>query len=549
MENQTWVLSLLLCSVLYSAIADDLTVQVKNGQVKGRIQTMLDGSTYYAWQGIPYGAPPVGNLRFQAPTEPAAWSGVKETTSDSNICYQVKTDSSSENEDCLYLNVFVPSDKGSGNLPVFFWIYGGAFRGGSSNFYSTGPDWLVAQGMIVVTHNYRVGPFGFLSTGDTVVPGNAGLKDQALALKWTYENIAAFGGDPNKITIAGESAGSASVGYQLLSTKNNGLFRGAIQQSGSPLNEWGFIANPKPYVASLIEQIDGNANVGEDSQAQLQYLQNVAASAIDAASKLTTPALTLPVVEPEHDGAFITEKMYQAFEEGNYNKVPVLIGCNSEEDVLILKSHAYVRQLGEGYDSNPHSLIPGNLVTDENRKDALASEIKTIYIGQDELFAGREDGVVRFGSDSGFTRGVIKQGELMSQYADVYFYIFSYDGELGGWNKSVDGAEKVMHGEDIYYIWVHRGTSGNQDLTKYPESDQLTSERLVTMWGNFAKYLNPTPEQSSLLQNVVWPTVNANNYQYMDIDYDLQVKTTPKVSYPLWKQAYESYGSKPYVTY
>lgn len=111
---------------------------------------------------------------LKAPTEPANWSGVKETTSDSNICYQVKTDSSNENEDCLYLNVFVPSNKvrpfvklwnyitlnllsgkGSGNLPVFFWIYGGAFRGGSSNFYSTGPDWLVAQGMIVVTHNYR----------------------------------------------------------------------------------------------------------------------------------------------------------------------------------------------------------------------------------------------------------------------------------------------------------------------------------------------------------------------------------------------------------
>ncbi|XP_050303276.1 juvenile hormone esterase-like [Anthonomus grandis grandis] len=540
---------LVLFNVVNFIFCDDLTVTTKYGQVKGRIQTMLDNSTYYAWQGIPYAAPPIGKLRFQAPTEPSSWSGVKNTTKNSNVCYQVKSDSPNENEDCLYLNVYVPSNRGSEKLPVLFWIYGGAFRGGSSSFNSVGPDRIIAEGVIVVSHNYRIGPFGFLSTGDTVVPGNAGLKDQAFALKWTFENIAAFGGDPNKIVIAGQSAGSASVGYQLLSTKNQGLFRGAIQQSGSPLNEWSYMSDPKPYVSSLISVIDANATVGTDSSAQLAYLQSLNASVIDAASKSTTPTLTLPVVEPEHDGAFITQKMFEAFAAGNYNKVPVIIGCNSEEDLFLSKSSAYVRQIGQRYDDNPHALLPVNLVTDDSNKDELAAQIKKFYIDGDDEFKSRYDAVIRFGSDSGFTRGAIKQGELMSAFNDVYFYIFSYDGKLGGWNKNVTGAEKVTHGEDLYYIWVHRGTTSNEDLSKYPESDQLTSQRIVKMWTNFAKTLNPTPDNSTLLQGVTWPKVNATNYQYLDIDTDLEVKNTPKLSYPFWKAAYESYGTRPYVTY
>ncbi|CAG9762947.1 unnamed protein product [Ceutorhynchus assimilis] len=533
---------LVVLSVICFALGDDLTVQTNYGRVKGRTQSMLDGSFYYAWQGIPYASPPTGSLRFQAPRAPASWNGAKAATKDSNACYQVKTDSPNENEDCLYLNVFSPANYKSANgLPVIFWIYGGAFRGGSSNFASTGPDWFVQQGVIVVTHNYRVGPFGFLSTGDKVVPGNAGLKDQAFALKWTYENIAGFGGDPNKIVIAGESAGSASVGYQLLSPKNKGLFRGAIQQSGSPLNEWAFMANPESYVESLIQTIDPKAKVGSKSSEQLLYLQGLSAKTIDLASKSTNPSLALPVIEPEHDNAFITEKMYEAFEQGNYNQVPVLIGHNSEEEVFILRSHAFVRQLGQGFDSNPLSTLPAN-VQIANKRD-LANQIKAIYLKQDELFVNRQDVVIRFKSDSAFTRGIIKQGELMSNYANVYFYVFSYDGTLGGWDKYIDGAENVTHGEDLRYIWVSRGSkSSNEDLTKYPKSDQITSQRIIKMWTNFAKNLNPT-------QWVNWPTFNASHQQFLDIGTNLEVKSVPKLTYPLWKRAYETYGTKPYITY
>ncbi|XP_060524132.1 juvenile hormone esterase-like [Cylas formicarius] len=528
-------------------------VEIRNGKVLGTVVNTFTKGEFYAFQGIPYAQPPVGRLRFQAPQPASDWEGIIDDSKKDNICFQVKSDSDNENEDCLYINVFTPTysiNNSSSRLPIVFYIYGGGFRAGSAGLGSIGPDHFIENDVIVVTHNYRIGPFGFLSTGDIVLPGNAGLKDQSLALKWTFDNIEFFGGDPNKITIMGESAGSASVGYQILSSKNKGLFRGAIAESGSPLNEWASIMNPLDYIFALLDAIDPEIQISKDSESMLAYLQSIEARQIDQASTMTEIKLTLPVVEIEHEGAFITQGMYEAFEQGNYNKVPLILGVNSEEEIIMLQSTKAVKVQGRAYDADLDILIPENFKTrNEVGRSVIAEDIKEIYMERDNNFGDFMNSTIRYMSDNGFTRGVIRQGELMSQYSDVYFYVFSYDGELGGWDLSEEGAEKVGHGEELKYLWVHRGTHSTQDLSQFPDSDVVTLKRMVKMWTDFSKTLNPTPEISELLENVTWPRVRYDNYQYLDIGEELKAKTNPKTSYLKWSAIYDKYAKRPYVTF
>lgn len=178
-------------------------------------------------------------------------------------------------EDCLYLNVYSPTRNASKRLPVIFWIAGGGFQFGAGSYY--GGKFLMDRDLILVTFNYRVGPFGFLSTGDEVVPGNMGLKDQVLALKWVSDNIEYFGGDPTKVTLTGVSAGGASVHYHYLSPMSAGLFQNGISFSGTSLAPWAFANDTTQTTKTLAEAL---ACPIEKSTVMIECLQEVSASTI-----------------------------------------------------------------------------------------------------------------------------------------------------------------------------------------------------------------------------------------------------------------------------
>lgn len=157
-------------------------------------------------------------------------------------------------EDCLYMNIYTPARNESELLPVIFWIHGGGFQYGTSSTY--GAKFLIDRDLILVTINYRVGPFGFLSTGDDIVPGNMGLKDQTLALRWVSENIRYFGGDPDRITLTGVSGGGASVHYHYLSPMSAGLFRNGISFSGTALSRWAYTSDTSNTTKILAEALN-----------------------------------------------------------------------------------------------------------------------------------------------------------------------------------------------------------------------------------------------------------------------------------------------------
>ena len=227
--------------------AEDIIVNTVNGAVEGEKRTnTIDQSEFYAFHAIPYASPPVSELRFKPPKEISVnWESTYKA-SDPNKgnlkqCAQKAFAGFGEEggvEDCLYLWVYTPSiANDTSPLPVLVWIHGGAFEVGSGRFSDYGPDRLMkGNDMVMVSINYRLGLFGFLSLGTSEVPGNMALLDQVMALKWIQRNIKHFGGDPNMVTIMGESAGSWSVTYHMLSPLSKGLFHRVIAQSGAPLS-------------------------------------------------------------------------------------------------------------------------------------------------------------------------------------------------------------------------------------------------------------------------------------------------------------------------
>ena len=308
------------------ARADSLKVKTPQGKVHGK--TINDGKVR-AFLGLPYAAPPVGDLRWKAPEPPAKWKGTREATAYGAHCMQGRVfedmvfPDSGPSEDCLYLNVFTPADAGGhSKLPVMFWIHGGGYTGGSASEPRHNGDFLPLKGVVLVTINYRLGVFGFLATADLAKEaggsaGNYALMDMVAALRWVHSNIAKFGGDPNNVTIFGESAGSFAVSTLMAAASAQGLFQKAIGESGGAL---ALVAPDTPSLAEREQREQDWANsLGASTLAALRALP--AQTILDAASKPGGPGFPTVV-----DGKFLTEPIADTYAAGKQAHVPLLAG-------------------------------------------------------------------------------------------------------------------------------------------------------------------------------------------------------------------------------
>ncbi|XP_030764964.1 cocaine esterase-like isoform X2 [Sitophilus oryzae] len=307
-------------------------VTVKQGQIKGHIRQTFDGENFYEFLGIPYAKPPIGSLRFKAPQPPECWTGVRDGTKEGNFAYCLDYFSGKicGSEDCLFLNVFIKQLPQSGCTlkPVMVYIHGGGFIGGSSALSLTGPKLILNEDVVLVTLNYRLGALGFLCIDDTSldVPGNAGLKDQTMALRWVKENISYFNGDPNNVTIFGVSAGGAAVQFQILSPSAKGLFHKAIMQSGSALNPWAWGQKNSVELANLLKP-----GIKTEKEA-LEILVNAPVADLYSASiKITDNLLDSskrrpfgPVVEKPNPTAFLTDNPIDILTSGSFSQVPLI---------------------------------------------------------------------------------------------------------------------------------------------------------------------------------------------------------------------------------
>ncbi len=296
-----------------------------NGAVQGTVEV----SGIRSFKGIPYATPPVGPLRFKAPQPALDWTGVRQTKAFGPRAMQLpiysdmKFRSDGVSEDCLYLNVWTPATTMGAKLPVLVYFYGGGFVSGDGSEYRYDGESMAKRGIVAVTVNYRLGIFGFMAHPELTkesehhFSGNYGLLDQHMALEWVQQNIAAFGGDPGKVTIAGESAGSISVSAQMASPLSKGLFTGVIGESGA------LVGNHQPVALATAEQTGTAiaADLGYKSIADLRAMP--AADLMEAVKRAHFPIVI--------DGYFLPESPEDIFSKGEQMKVPLLAGWNSAE--------------------------------------------------------------------------------------------------------------------------------------------------------------------------------------------------------------------------
>ncbi|XP_030764556.1 venom carboxylesterase-6-like [Sitophilus oryzae] len=526
-------------------------VTIPDGSVRGIVnQTVSENVTYYAYRGIPYAQPPIGDLRFASPVENDAWTDVLNATSEPSQCTQISDSEVVGSEDCLYINVYTTNLNSS--LPVMVYIYGGAFVSGSTNSSGT-PDYLLEKDIVFVIFNYRLGVFGFLSTEDTALPGNLGIKDQILALKWVQNNIEYFGGDPDKVTIFGESAGAASVSYILTNSNTSDLYQNAIMQSGTVLCLWtlarnasvkafklgtslGIITDNSTYLVEQLREVDYK---------ELKSAENTLTTLIEAAGGIVAGLPFAVVIEPDIDGAIVTGRSYEKLLNGDYNTVPVIVGFNSFEMENITNTFL-VNIIASQFEVELWRLAPYDLTSSFLYRTSAGTIVRNYFFGILPI-AVQSEAIANFATVDQFDRPIRETVDLMSQHNDVYYYEFSYAGNLGSPNRTDAG---VAHAEDVNYIFV---TSNDEYAT---DEDQLTRQRIITLWTNFAKTGDPTSSDPlNVLQNITWTPNNSETntssaVNYLDINSTLSMGTNPKQTG--WEfylnEIYSVYGDSSYYT-
>lgn len=449
------------------AHADPLTVKTAQGKVQGKT---INGGKVRAFLGLPYAAPPVGQLRWRAPEPPAKWKGKRDATKYGAHCYQghVYSDQSFQDagpsEDCLYLNVFTPANaKSKSKLPVMFWIHGGGYSGGSASEPRHNGDFLPTKGVVLVTINYRLGVQGFLATEELAregggVAGNYGLLDMVAALRWVRNNIANFGGDAENVTIFGESAGSFAVSTLMASEMARGLFQKAIGESG------GAFSNLLPMdTLAQREKSDGDwvASLGAHTLAELRAMP--ASALIDAGRKPGAPGFS-PIV----DGHLLTEPVPETYARGRQAHVPLLAGWNRDENV----------SLGNGMTAEKWRTYAADHFGEG------AEEFLRLYPGDTDVQAMRS--AMDYGSDTWIVLGTWKwiEAHWKTGEAPVYRYHFEQPAPPSKFHSGWF----TFHSDDIEYVF---GTLDTRPGADWRAEERKLSDQMMDYWTNFAKTGDP----------------------------------------------------------
>jgi para-nitrobenzyl esterase len=463
-----------------------------DGAVRGKTTGTAD-----EFLGIPYAAPPVGRLRWRAPQPAAHWSGVRDATTFGPHCAQPATPFgvASSSEDCLYLNVFAPAgrkDGGDDDRPVMVWIHGGGLLIGESDDYD--PAKFVADGTVVVTINYRLGALGFLAHPALADrPGGSsgayGLMDQQAALRWVQRNIREFGGNPRKVTIAGESAGGLSVLAHVASPGARGLFARAIVQSGPFLTQ-------TPLAEAETAGETFAAKVGCVSQTAA-CLRGVPVSVIQANDTQSLNGYTPGVV----DGEVLTQSIGTALVSGQFNRVPIINGTNHDEARLF----AAVSEL------------QGAPVTEANYQAAIASTlgvsaaVAAVVATQYPLSAYPSPAVAfsAVGTDAIFACPALKLDELASKFVPTFAYEFNDENAPQRFLPPVSFPYGAAHASEIQYLF---------DLPTAPIAGPLTAQQeklaasMRRYWAHFAARGFPSRPSEPL-----WPRFNSHSRRMLSL--------------------------------
>lgn len=524
--KQTFYCLFVLCLINFSVEAQNnnsfpVQVKIENGIIEGNYDTKTGLQTYF---GIPFAKPPVGNLRWKAPQPADNWKGVKETKSfglrpvQSIVFGDMNARSAGLSEDCLYLNVWTPAKRNTLRLPVLVYFYGGGFVAGDGSEPRYDGASMARKGIVVVTVNYRLNIFGFFAhpalsaEAPYKASGNYGLFDQNASLKWVQKNIAAFGGDPKKVTIAGESAGSISVSAQMASPLSKNLIAGAIGESGAGINP---TLSPVPLADAEKEGFEFAKAAGNLSLEQLRAMSTREIYEIYIESKRFGFSTVI-------DGYFYPKTIPEIFKAKEQAQVPLLLGWNSAEipgmafmQGLPYSDENYARKVKETYPNDFDEVLKiyphGNIQEIEQSATALASDRFIAYSTWKWFDLHRKNS---------------------SQ--PVYRYLYSKlrpplvekdlaSGLAGGTVKKEENAFKMPEPIGAPHACEIEYCMGNLYLIKdfaWTKEDYLVSETMLNYFANFI--ISGNPNGKNLPE---WPAAQASDANPPVMIIDIESKT------------------------
>uniref|UniRef100_A0A8C7X516 Carboxylic ester hydrolase n=1 Tax=Oryzias sinensis TaxID=183150 RepID=A0A8C7X516_9TELE len=488
-------------------------VNTEGGMVEGKTIRLGLLRTMDVFRGVPFAAVPG---RFEKPKPHPGWDGVMKATAFKSRCLQldITLTNTLGSEDCLYLNIWVPHGSSvSTNLPVMVWIYGGGFLAGASmganfldNYLYDGQELADRGNVIVVTLGYRVGSLGFLSTGDSELPGNYGLWDQQAAIAWVHRNIRAFGGDPSNITVFGESAGGASVNFQILTPHNKGLIRRAISQSGVALCPWAVNHNPRKFA----EEVALRVNCPTDSR-------------MAACLKMTDPSLLLfpePIVNnlilsPVIDGDFLPDEPSNLFH--NAAEVDYIAGANDMDGHIF--TGLDVPSVNNDIVETPIEDVKRLLgaLTKEKGQLGLENAYSTYSSdwGSNPSWQKVKQTVVAIETDYIFlipTQTALYLHAEKATTGRTYSYLFSEPNRMGGLIAPFPIWMGADHADDLQYVF---GKPFSTPLGYWPRHRDVSSY-MIAYWTNFAK--TGDPNSGDLKVPVAWPKFQNTDHKFLEIN-------------------------------
>jgi len=502
------LITVLLSSAALAAITDP--VRVEQGLLAGSNGASADLRVY---RGIPFAAPPVGDLRWKAPQPAAKWQGVRQAAEFSNACWQTPYPAAAAiyqanlpplSEDCLYLNIWTTAKSAKDRLPVMVWIHGGGFTRGFAGTRAYDGEALARKGAVIVTINYRLGIFGFFAhpalsaESGHHASGNYALLDQIAALQWVQKNIAAFGGDPTRVTVFGESAGSWAVNALMASPLAKGLFQRAIGESGGSFSPMKTLPEAEKEGEKLADSlapapaVDAKTEAGDKppSQSILKTLRSKPAEELLKASDAET-------VRAIVDGWVLPEEVAAIFTQGKQNDVPLIVGYNADEGTTLapqganLKALMFAGGIYQRYGSQADAFL--KIYPARSDEQAVSSYYSAF---RDQLFGWEMRTWARMATKTG--------------HQPAYLYYFS---------RRPPGPQsarlRAFHASEIAYVF---GTF----VWPFPweDTDKKLSDAMTSYWVNFAATGNPNGGRLTK-----WPVYSGKDDQALEFGDHIAVRT------------------------
>ncbi|XP_006114180.2 neuroligin-4, X-linked isoform X2 [Pelodiscus sinensis] len=552
-----WITALAIRFTLIDGQAQYPVVTTNYGKIRG-LRTPLPNEILgpvEQYLGVPYASPPTGERRFQPPEPPSSWTGVRNATQFAAVCPQyldersllndmlpvwftanldtVVTYVQDQNEDCLYLNIYVPTEDDihdqNSKKPVMVYIHGGSYMEGTGNMIDG--SILASYGnVIVATLNYRLGVLGFLSTGDQAAKGNYGLLDQIQALRWIEENIGSFGGDPKRVTIFGSGAGASCVSLLTLSHYSEGLFQKAIIQSGTALSSWAVNYQPAKYTRILADKVGCDML---DTTDLVECLRNK--NYKELIQQTITPATYHIAFGPVIDGDVIPDDPQILMEQGEFLNYDIMLGVNQGEGLKFVDG---IVDNEDGVSPNDFDFSVSNFVDNlygyPEGKDTLRETIKFMYTdwADKENPETRRKTLVALFTDHQWVAPAVATADLHAQYGSpTYFYAFYHHCQSEMKPSWADSA----HGDEVPYVFGIPMIGPTELFNcNFSKNDVMLSAVVMTYWTNFAKTGDPNqpvPQDTKFIhtkpnrfEEVAWSKYNPKDQLYLHIGLKPRVR-------------------------